>query len=81
MNKIELLGRQRGKVTQSRWKQMKHEGFPNVWIFVGMNGELHRSGGQRRCEKDYNLLGIAHGSAKLLQQPLVLFLTSEVGVV
>ena len=56
---------------------MKHEGFPNVWFFVGMNGELHRSGGQ----KDNNLLGIAHGSVKLLQQPLVLFLTSEVGVV
>ena len=60
---------------------MKHEGFPNVWFFVGMNGELHRSGGQNPCEKGNNLLGIAHGGIKLLQQPLVLFLTSEVGVI
>jgi len=78
---IELLGRQRGKGTQSRWKQMKYEGFPNVWFFVGMNGELHRSGGQKYSEKTNNLLRIAHGGVKLLQQPLILFLTSEVGVV
>ncbi len=43
MNKIELLGRQRGKVTQSHRKQMKYEGFPQCLIFVGMNGELYRS--------------------------------------
>ena len=33
MNKIELLGRQRGKGTQSRWKQMKYEGFPQCLNF------------------------------------------------
>ena len=60
---------------------MKYEGFPKCLIFVGMNGKLYRSGGQNPCEKGNNLLGIAHGGIKLLQQPLVLFLTSEVGVI
>ena len=47
---------------------------------------LHNNGlmtdlGKKNCEKTNNLLGIAHGGVKLLQQPLILFLTSEVGVV
>ena len=33
MNKIEVLGRQRGKGTQSRRKQMKYEGFPQCLNF------------------------------------------------
>ena len=33
MNKIELLGRKRGKGTHSHWKQMKHEGFPKCLNF------------------------------------------------
>ena len=81
MNKIELLGRQREKGRTHAGSRWSTKDSPNVWIFVGMNGELHRLGGQIPCEKDNNLLGIAHGCVKLLQQPLVLFLTSEMGVV
>ena len=79
MNKIELLGRQREKGRTHAGSRWSTKDSPNVWIFVGMNRELYRFGAQ--CEKDNNLLGIAHGGVKLLQQPLVLFLTSEMGVV
>ena len=52
MNKIEVLGRQRGKGTQSRRKQMKYEGFPqclnfrwNEWRVVSL-GRSMREGQQ-----------------------------------
>ena len=79
MNKIELLGRKRGKGDALTLEADEARRLPQCLNFRWNEWGVAPLG--RSTAKDNNLLGIAHGSIKLLQQPLILFLTSEVGVV